>query len=225
MRSALLAALDWLKRNESVAIWLEGIALVLIFIWDRKDRKQDHAETIEQMKVMSASAQAAQKSAEVTEASLKLQRVAMDQWVDTEEWSATSSGYIPPGDSQVKLLISFHVTNPTKFKLTFRGVELWMDRKFLTAISYGEMFLAPAEYAIIETSKSLTETKFTAYRDSILRFEIGGRIRFVDAFDVSRERNFGFLCDCRKDSQAEFTPIAFTPPDEDGQKLSVSVKA
>jgi hypothetical protein len=65
---------------------------------------------------------------------------------------------------------------------------------------------------IIETSKSLTGTKFTAYRDSILRFEIGGRIRFVDAFDVPRERNFGFHCDCRKDSQAEFTPSLLLHP-------------
>ena|ERR1700722_2305623 len=215
MRSALLAALDWLRRNESVALWLEGIALVLIFIWDRKDRKQDHAETIEQMKVMSASAQAAQKSAEVTEASLKLQKVAMEQWIDTEAWSATSSGYIPPGDSQGTLLISFNVINPTKFKLIFQSVELWMDRQFLSATNYGEMFLAPDEYAVIEISKPLIGTKFTAYRDSMLRFEIGGRIRFVDAFDEPRKRNFGFLCDCRKDSQAEFTPVAFTPPDEE----------
>src|ERR1700686_540597 len=112
MRPALLAALDWLKRNESVALWLEGIALVLIFIWDRKDRKQDHAETIEQMKVMSASALAAQKSAEVTEASLKLQKVAMDQWIDPEEWEAGPS-HIQPNASEGALPISFLLKNPT----------------------------------------------------------------------------------------------------------------
>jgi hypothetical protein len=93
MCSTALAAIDWFKVSDSVALWLEGIALILIFIWDRKHHKEDHAETIEQMKVMSASAQAAQKSAEVTEASLKLQKVAMEQWIDTEAWSATSSGY------------------------------------------------------------------------------------------------------------------------------------
>jgi hypothetical protein len=39
----------WLKTYESVAIWLEGIALVLIFVWDRIDSRQQHRETLAQL--------------------------------------------------------------------------------------------------------------------------------------------------------------------------------
>jgi len=41
----------WLTRYEAVAVWLEGIALILIFIWDRKDAKRSHQETVAQLKV------------------------------------------------------------------------------------------------------------------------------------------------------------------------------
>jgi hypothetical protein len=41
----------WLKTHESLAIWLEGIALVLIFVWDRIDSRQQHRETLAQLKV------------------------------------------------------------------------------------------------------------------------------------------------------------------------------
>ena len=61
--TALSAALAWLKANESLALWLEGLALLLIFFWDRKDHKEDHQETIEQMKVMSRNAVATEMAA------------------------------------------------------------------------------------------------------------------------------------------------------------------
>jgi len=40
--------LEWLTKYQAVAIWLEGIALVGIFIWDRIDAKGAHEETLEQ---------------------------------------------------------------------------------------------------------------------------------------------------------------------------------
>jgi hypothetical protein len=52
MRGFLGALAAWLKTYESVAIWLEGVALVAIFIWDRIDSHQQHKETLAQMDVM-----------------------------------------------------------------------------------------------------------------------------------------------------------------------------
>src|SRR5712692_11835127 len=52
------AFLAWLKTYESVAIWLEGIALVLIFVWDRLDSRQQHRETLAQLNVSQAQAAA-----------------------------------------------------------------------------------------------------------------------------------------------------------------------
>jgi hypothetical protein len=41
----------WLTKYEAIAVWLEGVALVAIFIWDRVDANRDHDETIEQIKL------------------------------------------------------------------------------------------------------------------------------------------------------------------------------
>jgi len=43
--------LDWLTKYEAVAVWLEGIALLAIFIWDRVDATRDHKETVAQLKL------------------------------------------------------------------------------------------------------------------------------------------------------------------------------
>jgi hypothetical protein len=43
---------NWLRTYESVAIWLEGVALVLIFIWDRIDANEQQKEMLKQLEVM-----------------------------------------------------------------------------------------------------------------------------------------------------------------------------
>jgi hypothetical protein len=78
---------SWLKAHEqSLAIWLEGLALVAIFGLELKeylrqgaDRIEQHQETLKQMEIMQrqaagteTAANAAKKSAEVAEMALKL---------------------------------------------------------------------------------------------------------------------------------------------------------
>src|ERR1700727_26964 len=41
--------LDWLTRYEAVAVWLEGIALAAIFVWDRLEHAKEHKETLAQL--------------------------------------------------------------------------------------------------------------------------------------------------------------------------------
>jgi hypothetical protein len=55
------ALLSWLKTYESVAIWLEGIALVLIFVWDRIDAHQQYEESREQIEVFRDQVEATQR--------------------------------------------------------------------------------------------------------------------------------------------------------------------
>lgn len=83
MYSASLTVLAWLRANEWLALWVEGLALLAIFIWDRKDHREDHDENIEQMKIMSrnavaaeTAANAAKKSAEVARDTLHLTQAA-----------------------------------------------------------------------------------------------------------------------------------------------------
>jgi hypothetical protein len=54
---------SWLREYEPFAIWLEGIALVLIFIWDRIEGNQQYVETLRQLKVAEDQAAAMQLSA------------------------------------------------------------------------------------------------------------------------------------------------------------------
>jgi hypothetical protein len=49
---------------EYIAVWLEGIALVAIFFWDRIDGDEQHRETIEQIKVSQEQVKAAMLSAQ-----------------------------------------------------------------------------------------------------------------------------------------------------------------
>src|ERR1700723_3398002 len=49
--SLVFSYFDWFKRNEHVALWLEGIALVLIFAWDRLDAQAEHKETLAQIEI------------------------------------------------------------------------------------------------------------------------------------------------------------------------------
>ena len=51
MWAFLSAMTSWLETHEFVAIWLEGIALVAIFIWHRIDSHHQHKETLAQMDV------------------------------------------------------------------------------------------------------------------------------------------------------------------------------
>jgi hypothetical protein len=51
MRGFLEGLIPWLQTHEFVAIWLEGIALLAIFIWDRIDSHQNHKETLAQIDV------------------------------------------------------------------------------------------------------------------------------------------------------------------------------
>jgi hypothetical protein len=61
LRAMYETILTWLKTYESVAIWLEGIALVLIFIWDRIDSSQQDEISQKQVKASQEQAEAMQK--------------------------------------------------------------------------------------------------------------------------------------------------------------------
>ncbi len=45
------AFLKWLNTHEALALWVEGFALVAIFIWDRIDNHHQHKQTLEQIDV------------------------------------------------------------------------------------------------------------------------------------------------------------------------------
>src|SRR5216683_1834754 len=58
MYPVLLTIFPWLDSHQYLAIWLEGIALLAIFIWDRWDSHQQHKQTLAQMTIMQNQARA-----------------------------------------------------------------------------------------------------------------------------------------------------------------------
>jgi hypothetical protein len=117
--------LDWLTKYEAVAVWLEGIALVAIFIWDRVDANHDHTETLAQLGI--------------AQAQIKISQNAERAWVLTElNWSGyqqlkvvenTSGGN--PGDGIIE-------TTTVAVKLTCRNEgrsPAWVDK----VEGYGEI--------------------------------------------------------------------------------------
>ena len=61
--------MDWLRTHEFIAIWLGGIALILIFVWDRLDRRKQHRETLAQLSISQKQVEAIQNTAAAARAS------------------------------------------------------------------------------------------------------------------------------------------------------------
>jgi len=72
MCSVLFATSNWLDSHQYLALWLEGIALLAIFIWDRWDSHRQHQETLKQMKIMESHAIAAKDAAEAAKSSVEV---------------------------------------------------------------------------------------------------------------------------------------------------------
>ena len=71
MCPSLSAVYHWMQANEALALWLEGIALVLIFGLELvefkrqgQERKDQHKESVEQLAIMQSQADAAKANAE-----------------------------------------------------------------------------------------------------------------------------------------------------------------
>jgi hypothetical protein len=58
--------LNWFNTHESIGIWVEAIALVGIFIWDRIDGNQQHRETLEQLEVSRKQVEVTQEQVEAS---------------------------------------------------------------------------------------------------------------------------------------------------------------
>jgi hypothetical protein len=57
----------FLKHNEWIALWIEGIALVAIFWYDRRDAQADHEETVEQLRLTRQQIGISRKQVEASE--------------------------------------------------------------------------------------------------------------------------------------------------------------
>jgi len=117
----------WLHKYESIAIWLEGIALVLIFVWDRRDSRQQHRETLAQMEIMRNQARATETAADAATKSAEALINSERAWVMAElvpicvkfgDWWHRPAGSSWAPLSQEEVLKGDHL----KYKLKFTNM-------------------------------------------------------------------------------------------------------
>jgi|HubBroStandDraft_2_1064218.scaffolds.fasta_scaffold741704_1 hypothetical protein len=96
MCSTLLIYSSWLEISNSVALWVEGIALVLIFGLELKeykrqgkDRKEQHEESAAQMAIMQSQVEASKDAAEAAKANAEAARLNAQAVLNSERaWIA-----------------------------------------------------------------------------------------------------------------------------------------
>jgi hypothetical protein len=76
---------SFLKNNEWIALWVEGLALVAIFYWDRKDAKVDHEETLEQITLARQQIAIGQKQVEASHNAERAWLITELAWQDEDE--------------------------------------------------------------------------------------------------------------------------------------------
>lgn len=168
-----IAAINWLRTYEPIAIWLEGIALVAIFIWDRLDSRKQHEETLAQLTVSQKQLEA---SLEQVEASHKPFVTFSTEPRNAEEAVLEMGGAVggmvvrcPGGNAEIgnvgsgpainiRYRASHDVTDATEQGPSGYLAGILPGEKFLTPIPRG--ILQDRKWEIVFTYESLSGRKY-----------------------------------------------------------------
>jgi|HubBroStandDraft_1064217.scaffolds.fasta_scaffold43297_3 hypothetical protein len=154
----------WLRNNESIAIWLEGLALVLIFIWDRIDAHQQDETSLAQLRVSQDQVEALQKPCLVFSTAPRDQSIAV-----LDPNGSAMEIRCPEGQAEIQNIgagpavnarYSLTPTNPDSTAARPSGYLVGMlpAEKFLTPIPRG--ILVGNEWQIVVTYESLSGRKY-----------------------------------------------------------------
>jgi hypothetical protein len=130
---------EWIKASEPIALWVEGIALVLIFIWDRKDAAKNHKETLRQIDLAQkqiAASHNAERAWVMTELS----------WYEKDRLHIVSGTSAQHGEDPVE-------TTTVDVKLTCRNEgrsPAWIDKIY----GYSEIMTRVSELRTVAEHKS-----------------------------------------------------------------------
>src|SRR5437016_9769680 len=81
MCSVLSATPNWFDSHQYLALWLEGIALLAIFIWDRLDSRKQHEEMLAQLRIAQRQVDASLENAYAAKAAAESVINAERAWV------------------------------------------------------------------------------------------------------------------------------------------------
>jgi hypothetical protein len=200
--------LSWLHKYESLAIWLEGIALVAIFVLDwknrtdqRKDREGQHEETLAQLNVAQAQADALINSERAwVMAELKLvepSAVSEITQPDKTVWThvhfdlvCTNAGATPAWIFEQSVCVE--VTDRVIFSNTpYPTPEILKSDGRHVQRFYQIWPVVKGDPPI--QSRGTAKCKGWATRNNRLYTYIYGVVRYRDAFSPLRETYFGYV--------------------------------
>lgn len=145
MRPDLSALWNWFKNYEFVAIWLEGIALVLILFLDwreyrrqGRDRTEQHEETAAQIRIMQNQADATRENAISAKEGAEASRVN----AEAARLNAETA----------KALLELTISKERgRLRLALKQLDLSLDRFLPHAVEYTIQLYGSTEVRIIES--------------------------------------------------------------------------
>jgi hypothetical protein len=140
--------LDWLTKYEAVAIWLEGIALVAIFIWDRIDAASADGHATKQLAVFQDQVEATHRP---FISYLSASRAPEDAVLDIANNYATTEIYCPAAQAQIKNYGSGPAIN-IRYALTPTNPEATVSRPvgYLAAVRSDVEFQTPIPRGLLQ---------------------------------------------------------------------------
>jgi hypothetical protein len=150
--------INWLRTYEFIAIWLEGIALVLIFVWDRLDSRKQHKETLAQLKIAERQVEASLEQVETSHKPFVAfstgRRDAEDAILDMGGAVGGMVVRCPGGDAEIGNVGSGPAIN-IRYRATHNIAEATEQGPsgYLVGILPGEKFLTPIPRGILQAAK------------------------------------------------------------------------
>jgi len=195
---------------DTIGIWVEAVALVLIFVFDYreyrrqgKDRDEQHKETQAQMKIMERQMLATETATKAAETSASAQQAAMQQWIIFQNWCTRQDLGDPKGHFAIE--IGFEIVNPTKLPLTMLSTGVRLAQRH-ESWRIHNILLAPDSQCTVKLSNVvLHEQEANAYQSGgTLAFIVYGITDFRDCFKEKREQDFTGMLSFSRD-KAQFT--------------------
>jgi len=155
-------------------------------------------------------AQDAEKAAEATRDSVKLQEIVQQQWVQIDGWRREGEGSYE--ETPPRFAFAMEVSNPTDVPLTVESVSMTVSA--VTIASKVGNVLGPGDPIKVSFPMTIKPDQMAAYKAYRLVTVITGFVVYVDAFKNKKTQPFGQCCTLGPKHYAVFSPLEMPTPQE-----------
>jgi hypothetical protein len=205
--------MGWFNATEGLAIWLEAIALVLIFIWDRLNSHADHKQTIAQIKIAQEQAAASQGMAQSTinaERAWILGHLGGDTTGSThivDGASTTQGEHSVSTSAQIMLTCKNEGRTPAWIDSIYAHIEIVAKQADVVGPGNrkgGRTFGVMGPLGAGRTGMRLLDLTCLGHRKKDEVLSVYVLIQYRDIFNVTRETDLGYIVfECKNIYQQE----------------------